>query len=460
MFGKKYVIVCVILFCTGLFSSLLWAETNTEEPLGAVLSVQESLKSENSGIGVLTLKNAIDCAMEKSFSIKTAKNNLEKELNNSHVKTYLPTLSLSGAVSESADLLGDPGNDLKYPTIRLSTGITWRFGTNDFLKKTSSSVNIKSAELNLEREVNQVYEDVSTSYYHLILLKEQVKQSDDALKTAKANYDKTNAMYMGSKATRLSLLQAEITYNDNVINYDNALTVFNNALVDFRILTGIEDDFDLPSAPDVTGLFFDRLEGLAEENYEKNISIRKAEADLQLSKINKTNAIVENRVPSITLNTGLNYEFLKVRNYDFDPSLDLTGSVTVSIPLDSYLPWTQANANVKNADINVNNAKISLDSVRDSLRNNIRSCINQIRSYVNKIDNLNLHLTLAEQNYNETQSAYEKGYLPFSDLNTAKSSLDTARRNVTNNNASIIAYLCVFASLLELNTDYVFAYLS
>ena len=442
---KKCLIVCVVLLCA--MSSAFCEEA-------FVVSGLDTISAKT-----LNLEDAVSSALEKSYSVKTAKNNLEKEINNSHVRSYLPTLSWTGSISESADLLHNADESLKYPTIRLSTGISWKLGSNDFLKKSTSSISLLNAELNLEREVNSVYSNVTSSYYNLISLKTQVNQASDSLKNAEANYNKTKAMYEGSKATKLSLLQAEITYNDSEISYENTVNSFNNSLVDFRILTGIEEDFVLPESPEVTGLNFDRLNSLAENNYDNTLSMKRAEADLKLAELNRANSIVENRVPSVSLNTNLTYNASKVRNNDFGTSLDLSASATVSIPLDSYLPWTQSNANVKNSALSVENAEISLENVKDSLRDNVRSSLNQINGYVVKVENLNMHLNLAEENYNETLAAYEKGYLSFNDLNTAKSNLDAARKNIANNNSGIITALCKYASLLDLNIGYVLDYL-
>ncbi len=413
-----------------------------------------------SSLAVLSLDEAVNSAIAKSYTVKTAQNNLRREENNSLVKSYLPTLSASGSVNESADLLHNPGDDLKYPTIHFSAGLTWKFGSNNLLVKSTGAISTLISEIALERAVNTIYSDVSTAYYNLISLKAKLLDAEDALKTARFTYERTNAMYEGSRATRLSLLQAEITYNDSEISLETARNNFENALVDFRILTGLEGDFDLPTMPSLESLDWERLDALFEENLPRVSSVRQAEATLELQELNRKNTLVENRMPSLSVNSNLTYGAVKMQDRSFDQSLDFFATATVTIPLDSYLPWTSSAAAVKNSDITVDNAKISLDSARDTLRDSLRSCLNTLESYVMRRENLSTHLSLARENYDATLDAYEKGYLSYNDLNTARTSYDTARRNITTNDASIVSTLCRFSSLLELRVEYVLDELS
>ena len=407
----------------------------------------------------LTLNEAIDAAVKKSRSVETAKNNLEKEINNSHVKTWLPTFSASASISDRGDLLHSPEDSLKYPTISLSTGVKWNFSTTDILKESTSNLSVATASMTLESQINSIKKNVSTSFYNLISLRYAVSQAEDSVNNSKINYNRTLEMYRDSRAPELSLLQSKLSYDDSNFALENAKTNYNNALDDFKTLTGIEGKIDFPSEPDTKGLKFSKLESLAQQYYDKVVAVRRAEVGIKTAKLNKANNITTTRTPSLALNSSLNYNGEKVRDKDFASSLNLSATVTATVPIDPYLPWTQANANAKNNDINLDNAELELASAQENIRTSVRSAINQINSYVSRTENLVQHERLAEQNYNLVTESYNEGYASYNDLNTARVSLEDARKNLTNNKMNIINQLCNFASLLELDFDSVVEYL-
>ncbi len=398
-------------------------------------------------------------AVENSKSIEIAKNKLQKTINSAAVKSYLPTFSLSGSISENLDLTKDVSDSLKHPAIEISAGIKWAISNLDLQAKASNDISIKKDILTLEKTAITLRNSVITSYYKLVSLNESIRQSEKSVENAEFSYERTLEMYNNSKTTELSLLQAKMSYEDSLYSLESAKASYMIALDTFRDLTGIEEEFTLEKIPQTEGLHFEKLPEIAEKYLKDTTAIKSAQLDIESAEINGKNTIGKNKTPSVSLTSNLGYGLQNNRKDSFENSLNLSATVKATVPLDAYLPWTSSHASILNSEIDIDNAELTLASTVENLNSSISQSVSNIQTYKSKTDNLKAHLELSEQNYKLVTEAYENGYASYSDLNNARTTLEKAQVELTNNEMNIINQLCSFASLLELDLNSVMEYL-
>lgn len=398
----------------------------------------------------ITLNETVNLALENSTDLKSAYNTYKKAVNNGKVNSLLPSLSLNGKVSASAADITEKGALQSIdPSFTAGAGLSWNISSSGVISKIQSNLTLQNAELVYEAALISAKSNAVSAYCNLISAKNQLSISENSYETAKKNYDRTQAKYDASQTTSLALAQSKVTLGNALVNLKKAEDAYNSGLKNFRNLTGLSEDesveqkaIEIPE-----NITEEKLREIVSENLSNTTTWKRAEIAKKASEISALNSELSAVAPTVSADLSLSSA---LKNYE---GIKASGSVSVSVPVDTIIPWSKNNANVKNAFIDKENAQIIFDTTIDKLTDSVNSSISSIIQLLETRKNIVPLAELARESYDLVFKAYEEGSVSASELASSYTSFTEALVAVESNTLSIMDKLCSFASLVEVDYE-------
>jgi outer membrane protein len=158
---------------------------------------------------------------------------------------------------------------------------------------------------------------------------------------------------------------------------------------------------------------------------EKSLSVASLEKQVESAR----NSLTASRFSAYgpTINAGWTYQ-PTIKSSDTSNAAD-SGSLTLSatIPLDGWLPWSTGSDNVATANDTVKNLELQLENAKTTAKVNIQNYSRQIDQAQSTIQSLQANINLAQQSYDMTLEAYNHGTKDLLSLQTASDSLLQAK---------------------------------
>ena len=403
-------------------------------------------------IPTITLSEAIDSAMENNTDMEKARLELQSSLRSaSNISQYIPDLSLTGSATLAGSIIdkswsGQAGFDV---------GITMGLGTSLIGSTAVNNATRTLANLNYAIETSSLEQSVTKSYWNLVGSKKSIESAQSDLEASERTLESTKASYEAGMASSLDLANAELT----VLRYQYALKLLEDAYIisqeAFRTLTGIEGDFDVTDFPEIVYLSLPSAEELYKEYGESTNSIKMLNASVSFSEAALTRQQVSNLYPSVSL--ALNYNVGGDAYYNNPMGKDgfndtASATVTVSVPISSYIPGSSANNSLKNAKDSVAISKIELNAGRKELLSSIRSLLTTIEQNRSNIEICGKLSDTAEKTYELALESYNAGLISSSELQSKMDSLSSAQLDLISAKSEYIQN--VYSLAFMLNIDY------
>ena len=415
--------------------------------------------------GVVTLDEAIQSAMENNTDMEIAKLELQQNLRSaSNASAYIPNLTLTGSASIGGNLIDSTAWDPDWSAnAGFDVGISMSLGTSLIGSTAVNNASRTIANLNYAISASTLEQSVTTSYWTLVSSKKSMESAQRNLDAAERALESVQEGYDAGLRTSLELSNAEL----DVLDYRYALKQLQDAYAlsqeTFRVLTGIEGDFDVTDFPEITYLNLPSAEELFAQYGDSTNTVRMLNATVTSSEAALTNVKVNNYYPSVSLslNYGLGgdaYHRYYTQTLEgpepYPNSISDTASATVSfsIPISSYIPGSTGNNAVKNAEDSVAISKMQLIAGRDNLLSSIRSSLLTITQDRENIEIATTRRDIAQQSYNLTKESYDAGLVSFTSLQDSADALSSAELAVINAEGSYIQNLYTLA--FTLNIDY------
>jgi outer membrane protein TolC len=280
-------------------------------------------------------------------------------------------------------------------------------------------INYQTARQELEFQVRRLY-------YQLLLLKENVNLTHQNAASAQSRHEQTLALRRTGQASNLDELSARLDFQTQKTNAQNAETLYANAVDGLKTLLMIpeEETITLNGSLDSSTDF--ATGDMAASRHKESLSI------IFLRKSIETRATQRKAAQTHAYAPALNLSWNTAPLYTNDVWMDPNGqfSVTLSLALDNFLPWSAA--------------KEQIDGLRDSLavqqsllretlmnsRNAVKQLERNIAQSIETLDTLALNVTLAEETRDMYEAAYRQGTSDFQSLRSARDSLSSAQNAV------------------------------
>lgn len=427
-----------ILFLFILFSVFSWNVFSAEN---------DELSKEK----ILTLEECISLAKENNLSIKVQKNTL----NDLKRKNETSWNSVSPSIKGDAAFQDDFVNKTESFAISGSLGLT--LSTNLYSTIKGAKLNYENGLLTYNQAVKQIEMSVWKTFYDLIYKTEYFSFQSQNLLTAKKNYEQNLEKFKNGKISELDVMSSRVSYEQKKPVLEEARIDLTNNLELFKNIIGVDFDDEI------------KLDGSLDFLLElKDIKLPPKEnpsPDVQAAKfaveIAENNLLAQRFSSYSPVITGT-YKYGQALNIDNSLWNETSSlSVGVSIPLDSYLPWSSNAVSINSKKESLESAKLNLEDAEKSIRVNTENALRKINQIISMLEVSKETVALAKKTYEMTETAYNYGKTDFLTLQNASDNVLNAEVSLKNQAKTLMETLLdteyllglEFGTILKLSTE-------
>ena len=427
-----------ILFLFILFSVFSWNDFSAEN-------------GELSKEKILTLEECISLAKENNLSIKVQKNTL----NDLKRKNETSWNSVSPSIKGEAAFQDDFVNKTESFAISGSLGLT--LSTNLYSTIKGAKLNYENGLLTYNQAVKQIEMSVWKTFYDLIYKTEYFSFQSQNLLTAKKNYEQNLEKFKNGKISELDVMSSRVSYEQKKPVLEEARIDLTNNLELFKNIIGVDFDDEI------------KLDGSLDFLLElKDIKLPPKEnpsPDVQAAKfaveIAENNLLAQRFSSYSPVITGT-YKYGQTLNIDNSLWNETSSlSVGVSIPLDSYLPWSSSAVSINSKKESLESAKLNLEDAEKSIRVNTENALRKINQIISMLEVSKETVALAKKTYEMTETAYNYGKTDFLTLQNASDNVLNAEVSLKNQAKTLMETLLdteyllglEFGTILKLSTE-------
>ncbi len=385
---------------------------------------------------VLNLAAAQEMAARNNLAIRAseAEQDIKKRQQSTAWNSLLPSLSgragLSYSPAASDSLVAQSASAL---SASLSAGFSLSAALAFQIR--DAALQYEAGAITLETARKQLERDVGKSFYNLLLMEEKIKLIRETIATAQKRYDLADAKYRKGLIPELDLLSAQVSLENLRPELEDAEVGYQTAQMQFKQSLGVERQAQIslqgqieapPLALDAEALVSQYLGGsLGVQSRVKSVQVLENQNKLlDAQKYGPTVSV------SGSYSAGVEAPF--AADWSDPRAYSLRGSlgVTLSVPLDGWLPASQARVQARNLQDSITAARLQLAQTLRETEDQIVSLVLDLQKSVRKIAVLQQNVTLAQKSYDLTERQYEAGVSEAISVDDAFNALLQARLNV------------------------------
>ncbi len=374
-------------------------------------------------VRTITVDDAVILAADNNISLKRQRISLDtlERRNKTSWNSLSPTLSLSGGLTKPLDgIVTDMEAQLKYT---YNVGASARLSLTPSLYTSIRDAQLKyeSGKTSYEDAVRQIELNVRKLFYSLLYTQESMNLQRRNMETARIRYENNRDKYNRGQLSELDLLQSQYSYESLRPNIESAEIAYQNSIASFKQTLGISQDEKI----ELSGTLSDAV---PPESFSVNQAVDELPSikKIKASIAQQENSLLATRFsaysPSVTASYswGMNGNDKTEEFKKGQESHSL--SLSVNIPLDGYIPWTNGAQNVKNQKAVLQDLQLQLENERTTASLNLQNSIKNILQKQSQMDLIDRNVELAQKTYDMTLTAYNHG---SRDLLTLQNSADS-----------------------------------
>ncbi|QQO11105.1 TolC family protein [Breznakiella homolactica] len=395
----------------------------------------------------LTLDEAISRGIEQSQSLK--KNALDLEIaalraNNLWSQVF-PGISVGGGLNYGDTLFSDGSteNPLRLSasvnlSLQLNTGIPAAM-RNIKLAYTTQLLTYETAERQLELQITKTFFNLMAEQENLALLEEGRRLAD-------AQYSKNEVGFRNGFIGELALLRSQLSAESAKLVLTRAASVHAANMGQFLTLLGIDQGapVELAGTMDIREADLD-ADYLIREYLQKRPDIVNQRQRIQSLEDSSRQTSLSSRAPTLNLSAGWS------ANWTSNFADTLSGGVSLSIPVDSWIPGSKTYQTVKAAVAEVEKARLDLEDLENTGMHEIRSLTANIRNSWGSMQTAALQVRIAERTYELTEEGFRQGTIEFLDLETTRKEMIDAKQQLLIEELSYKNFILDLAAALNMD---------
>ncbi|UXP31918.1 TolC family protein [Reichenbachiella agarivorans] len=388
---------------------------------------------------VLSKSDAVSIALENNFDIRAAINDQEVAENNASILNsgYLPTVTGTAATNYSisnSNLTFSDGSDTtinganSYGTngqVRLDYTVFDGFGRMYNYKILQMNYDLSELQARLVMENTLI--NLFTGYYEIARLTENEQTQKETLDISRERLQRAKYSFDYGQNTNLDVLNAEVDYNTDSINYLTITQQLRNQKRTLNLMMG--RDVRIEFEVDTTLTFDDILYSTIEEHakvynatvlQEKN-RLTSSQYSIQVAK--------SSIIPKIGINGSYGHNYNHNAPGNFLSELNsTTGTVGASLSWNIF-DGGKSNIQRQNSRLAYENQKISLERAELTLETQLQNAwtLYQTALFVMQAESKNLDTN--QLNFNRSKEQYELGQITSIEFRQAQFNLLTASLN-------------------------------
>jgi outer membrane protein TolC len=400
---------------------------------------------------ILSLDDAVEQGLEYSLNLKKSLVDLSSaEYSAKRLWSELfPTINATLGGSLNSPLFSGDGFSLSEDSRKnLSAGLGLNLTLNAGIPYTMKNIRLayQTRLLNFEDARNQLEIQITKNFYSLIADRDNLASLEYMLQLAQRQYERDDVAFRNGYVGELTLMQSRLGRENARYNLSAANSAYASRMGDFFSLLGISHDAEMALEGKIEIVKTEiEPESLIREHLPRRPDIVSRRQEIERLENAEKQATFSGRAPSLRLAADWN-------SRSFNPFADtLSGSATLTIPIDPWVSGTRTGQSVRNAKLAVDKARLDLQSAESAAAAQIRSLAAGLRNSWDGIEIARLGLGLAERGYELTEQGFRNGTVESLRLEDARNNLVNARQRLLQTELSYFNMILDISAALNIS---------
>ena len=407
----------------------------------------------------LTLEDAIKRALDQSLNLKKSAIDLaqtEYSANRLWAEIF-PSFSLSAGVTflPSTPLFTDPGFSYKNEALGYSFTLGISLSLNPSMSSSMKRIELayRSQLLSYESAHRQLEILVVKNFLSLIAMKENIVLMEKNLEFAEQIVEKDRIARANGLLNELAWLNSQLSAETARYNLSNAQGTYQNSLGEFLTLLGMETNAEVifQGTLEIAQVLSDP-ERLIMEYLPRRPDILSQRQTIERLELSKNITSLSSRSPTLDLSTqwrGGTPATGQQSGFG-DPFVDsVSGSLSLRIPIDAWIPGTKQNQTVRAADAELEKARLDLRNAETLAKTQIRSIVSNLGQTWKNLDIARMRVDIAQRTVEASDEGFRKGTVEFRDHEDTRNKLSDARQQLLMGELSYQSLLLDLAAALN-----------
>jgi outer membrane protein TolC len=408
----------------------------------------------------LTLEDAINRAIANSISLQKSAIDLElSQFRADHLWSEIfPTLSLRAGLDilPSTPLFTSPGLNYNADGVSysLSFGISMQFNMGIPYTMQLTEMAYRTGLLNFENASRMVALNITKAFNTLLAGKANIANLEEILALAERQLEKNRIARANGLISELPWLQSRLSVETARYNLSNAQASYFNSLRDFLNTIGLDWDTDVTLVGTINPVpdNFD-AEALILEFLPRRPDIISQRQIIERLELSRTQSNMSAKSPSLSL--GLSWSGSPQRNTGIGGKFtdSLSGSLSLTIPIDPWIPGSQSNQSFRSADAELEKARLDLVNAENSAKANIRSLSESLNNSWRSIEIARLRVEIAQRTYELSEAGFQSGTVEYLSFENTRNDLADAQYRLLQSELSYLNLMLDLASSLNIDLE-------
>ena len=429
-----------------------------------------SVSAEDSEIKVeqsvtLTVDQAVEYALKNSRTLKSADIDLviKERAAKYGWNIFLPNVQVTGTMSRATEYSPSSAATSQmmsmitrgaYPaktdfadeedrwSVVGGVSVGWTFSLANIKQLQLSKAKYESGKISAEQSTNEQLLSIKKLFYALLLQQESLKIEKETLENSRQRVVQAQANYRNGTIPELSLLQAQVNYENKKPDVESAEQNLNNQLDTFVFLIGMPVGTKLSLSGEINPKYIDvSAEKLIERYGSNSLEIQSLQKNVDTLKMNLGAIDLATWTPALSVNyawqpayIGEEGAFHFFKDVGKDEKWYDSGalSFTLAWNFTNILPWSSNKQQARDIKQNLAKLEISLETLKENQKIAVRKAVDTLNQARAQIENMNRSVQLAQRAYDMTYRAYRNGTTELLDLRDAEESLNKAKLGLVN----------------------------
>ena len=425
----------------------------------ALITAPRLPPQESAGALALSLEQAVELALENSGDLQRRLIDLRSAEYAAHHlwAEFFPGISASLSMNYGSELFAGEGPQVSRENLNYSAALGLSLQLNPALSPALriAALAWQSSVSDYENARRLLANEISGAFYSLIAEKEKLSLLEGARTLAELQLEKNRAGFRNGLVKELEYIQSQLSAETARLDLRRAEAGYADSLGKFLVLLGLEETTELILQGEIR---IARLEAdsdaLIRERLPARPDIKSRRQEIERLILLERQRAGSGRAPSLGI--GAQWQggsSAQGGGTGGDFSDRLSGSLTLSIPLDGWIPGTKTDQSIRAANADIEKARISLRDAEHEAMQSIRSLVRNLGNAWEGIELARLNMQLAEQTYALAEQGFRNGAVEFLALEDHRNNMTEARQRLLDDRLAYKKMMLELSSALNLDED-------
>jgi outer membrane protein TolC len=399
----------------------------------------------------LTLSQAQDLAVSSNLAVKSSTLDLKAAQKTSEINNALPSISLSAGMNASTGLFSTQQTSIGA---NVGVGASFKLFDGDKYTVKTRLINVENAKLSVETKTSDARIQVTNLYWNVVAQDLNVKSLSATLESMEKNHQANLQRYEAGQIDSLTLSQSELSLFNVEQNLLEATLSYQSAQTALKDVIGEADLNDLDELLEIRQL--KEIDSFTSDIFAAAL-VKQSQLAVENAKVSYDSARYTATKPTLSLSAsvGLSASYSTSANI-FSISDSYSGSVSMSIPTDSWFKNSAISVNLENLDTAIQQASLSVQQAKDEAMDEVQEIYDNIDKCIRNQETLNKKQVLLETQLKLIQQAYDGGLTDYLSLLEADENVFLGNLSILQNQLDYTIYVSILTVKLSVTAPELF----